>query len=88
MSLTTQPPSIKELDGVACAAIGDAVVGEPFAFVDAQFEYTNYAAFYELGVLPDQSGATSTPPRYMLVRSENRVMVVGTNRNQMKCRTF
>lgn len=79
MTRTYAPPAMEDLDGVACGAVADYDVCEPFTWIGGSVVVEDHAIFYELYADQDGLGGGSTVnerPRYMVVEPEDRNMVV------------
>ena len=77
-------PSIKQIDGIGCCALGGAGIDEPYALWSTQWQVETYSAFYGILVLQDTDpGGGTTPgfgedcePRRMYVQADQRDMNV------------
>lgn len=84
MNRFSPAPSQENMDGVACAAVADYVLAEPYTFVGTTIEHESSAIFYPLFVSDDGSAAPEVSDEdYMVVEAEERVMVLEAPNNRM-----
>jgi hypothetical protein len=87
MTNTFRPaPSIENMDGIACAAIADFDLCEPFKFVGSEIQAEDLSQFYSIAVFSGGTPITGNgadAQRYMLVSAEDRGMVLEKPCNEM-----
>lgn len=87
MNTQIPAPALENVDGIACAAIANHDLCEPYRRFGHEVEGEDQAVFYAViaaDPTPDPDPGTGTnPPRYMLVEYENRVMMLCEPCNEM-----
>lgn len=87
MNTRVAAPSLENMDGIACGAIGDFAVAEPFTHVGTEIAVADQSEFYTIAVFngdaPLISGAAVGQQRYMLVELAKRDMMLDKRNNRM-----